>query len=66
LATLWRRASAQPPASRRWAAIGIGGYVALCVLLFVYFFPIWNGLPITWQQWESRMWLQGPIEHGWI
>jgi len=66
LLTLWRRANAPGAGWRTLAAIGIGGYLALCICTFVYFFPIWNGTPITWQQWESRMWLQGPIEHGWI
>jgi dolichyl-phosphate-mannose--protein O-mannosyl transferase len=66
LLTLWRRANAPGSTARTWTAVGIGGYLALCILMFAYFFPIWSATPITWQQWESRMWLQGPIEHGWI
>ncbi len=66
LLTLWRRAVAAGDVSKTWAAIGIGGYLALCVALFIYFMPILNGSPITWTQWDSRMWIQGPIEHGWI
>ena len=48
------------------SAIGGGAYLCMCVGLFLYFFPIWSGIPITWPQWVARMWLQGPIEHGWI
>ncbi|HET9343516.1 MAG TPA: phospholipid carrier-dependent glycosyltransferase [Candidatus Eremiobacteraceae bacterium] len=63
---IWRRASEAGPTTRNWAAAGIGAYVLLCIGLFFYFLPIWNGTPIPWQAWESRMWIQGPIVHGWI
>lgn len=66
LLTQWRRASAAGGTTRTWTAIGIGLYLFACVALFFYFLPIWNGTPITWPQWISRMWIQGPIEHGWI
>jgi Gpi18-like mannosyltransferase len=45
-----------------WAA----GYLALCIWGFLYFLPIWNDRTITWTQWIGRMWIQGPIVHGWI
>jgi len=64
--SFWRKASQAGPTTRNWAAAGIGAYVLLCVGLFFYFLPIWNGTPIPWLQWEARMWIQGPIEHGWI
>lgn len=64
--TVWRNAAKSGVTSRNWATAGIGAYVALCAALFLYFLPIWNGAPIPWQSWENRMWIQGPIEHGWI
>jgi len=66
LLTIWRRSSAAGTTTRNWAAAGIGAYLALCIGLFVYFLPIWNATPIPWAEWISRMWIQGPIEHGWI
>lgn len=46
----------------------IGVYLAVCLLLFVYFFPILSAQHITYQQWMARMWLpQGaPNWWGWI
>ncbi|HYK53634.1 MAG TPA: phospholipid carrier-dependent glycosyltransferase [Candidatus Eremiobacteraceae bacterium] len=66
LLNIHRRASEAGPTTRNWAAAGIGVYMLLCIGLFFYFLPIWNGTPIPWQQWENRMWIQGPIVHGWI
>ena len=66
IVTMWRNAAASSAASKNWATAGAGAYVALCAALFIYFLPIWNGSPIPWQAWENRMWIQGPIVHGWI
>lgn len=64
--TIWRNAAASGVTAKNWATAGVGAYVVLCAALFLYFLPIWNGTPIPWQAWENRMWIQGPIVHGWI
>jgi dolichyl-phosphate-mannose--protein O-mannosyl transferase len=28
------------------------------LLTFVFFYPLWTGLPITGDAWSHRMWLQ--------
>ena len=66
IVTLLRRSAAQGDGVATWTKAGVGAYLVLCVGLFLYFLPIWNGTPIAWQQWIDRMWIQGPIEHGWI
>ena len=46
----------------------IGAYLALCVVLFVFFFPLLSGAHITYAQWMTRMWLPkgAPNWYGWI
>jgi hypothetical protein len=43
-----------------------GGYLAACIVFFIYFLPIWDADHISWTAWINRMWIQGPIVHGWI
>jgi Gpi18-like mannosyltransferase len=43
--------------SARWlGGLGVGAYVALAGLAFVYFYPILANHPITWSAWHQRMW----------
>lgn len=46
--------------------IAAGVYLAACLVLFVYFFPIWSGGPITWSAWYQRMWIPKGAPIGWI
>ncbi len=39
-----------------WPRLAVGGYLALVVVLFVFFFPILAGLHVTWNVWDARMW----------
>ena len=64
LLRLWQRGSATGNATA--AGMGIGAYLALCIALFVYFFPIWSAVPISWQQWNDRMWIHSGVGNGWI
>jgi len=52
---------------RSWTPAALGAaYLALCVWGFLFFLPVWDADHITWTQWWDRMWIQGPIVHGWI
>ncbi|MDQ6747591.1 MAG: hypothetical protein M3010_05725, partial [Candidatus Dormibacteraeota bacterium] len=31
-------------------------YLALVVLAFVFFYPLWAGVPVTGDQWTQRIW----------
>jgi dolichyl-phosphate-mannose-protein mannosyltransferase len=46
----WRKGAA-------WRATAIA-YVAIVVAAFVFFYPIWTGLPLTPQAFEWRIWLE--------
>jgi dolichyl-phosphate-mannose-protein mannosyltransferase len=43
-----------PPLEGRQLAIA---YLALAILVFVFFYPLWTGLPLTGDQWNQRIWL---------
>lgn len=50
-----------PAAARRRRVVGaviVGVYVALVVLNFAYFWPIYTDQVLTWSDWWQRMWLQ--------
>jgi dolichyl-phosphate-mannose-protein mannosyltransferase len=48
----------QPTTDRRLiGAIIVGAYVLLVAACFAYFYPIYAGGQLTYQQWWSRMWL---------
>jgi dolichyl-phosphate-mannose--protein O-mannosyl transferase len=38
------------------------GYLVLVVLVFVFFYPVWAGVPVTADQWLQRMWLNLPTD----
>ena len=40
-----------------WLVPYVVGYIAASVGAFAYFYPIYTGQNITYQQWLSRMWL---------
>ena len=46
---------------RRWGAAAVGGYTALAVAAFAYFYPILAAVTIPLSQWQERMWL-----HSWV
>jgi dolichyl-phosphate-mannose-protein mannosyltransferase len=48
-AAAWRR--------RRWGIAGISTYLALCIVDFVWMWPIFTGGLLTYSQWHARMWL---------
>ncbi len=41
-------------------------FAAAAVVLFIYFFPVWTGIPIERSGYYARMWLQGPGIRNWI
>jgi dolichyl-phosphate-mannose--protein O-mannosyl transferase len=41
-------------------------FLATALLLFLYYFPVWVGLPITRSGYYARMWLEGPGLQNWI
>ncbi len=45
------------PTRRRWGAIAAGGAVLLTVIAAWWFYPIWTGLPVSYEQWTWRMWM---------
>jgi dolichyl-phosphate-mannose-protein mannosyltransferase len=42
---------------RMWGSVGAGTLVLLIAWNFIYFFPIFTGLPISHDAWKARMWL---------
>jgi len=41
-------------------------YVIVALILFVYYFPIWVGIPISRDGYYARMWLQAGGLRNWI
>ena len=41
-------------------------YVTVALILFVYYFPIWVGIPISRDGYYARMWLQAGGLRNWI
>ena len=41
-------------------------FVAVALILFVYYFPIWVGMPISRDGYYARMWLQAAGLRNWI
>ncbi|WGW12849.1 glycosyltransferase family 39 protein [Saxibacter everestensis] len=56
---LLRRFTARPapPARRLWGALAAGLIVAIIVITFAYFYPIYSAQVIPYQSWNERMWL---------
>jgi dolichyl-phosphate-mannose--protein O-mannosyl transferase len=41
----------------RWlGTLGVGAYVVVAALGFIYFYPILAAYPISWAAWHQRMW----------
>ena len=36
------------------------GYLGVVLLTFVFFYPLWSGMPITGDSWNQRIWFQLP------
>lgn len=47
----------------KWLCVS---FLAVALVLFVYFFPVWTGLSIQRAGYYARMWLQGPGLRNWI
>lgn len=45
-----------PARRRRWGVALTGGYVVLCVAVFVFWWPILTAQVIPFQQWQWHMW----------
>lgn len=60
----WANNAASPKTVR---AIVLG-YLAACVLSFIFFMPILDGAHMTWKQWDARIWYKDGVPHpyGWI
>ncbi len=46
-----------PPSRRLTGALVAGGFVVVAVLVSAFFWPVWTGETIPYQQWQMRMWL---------
>ena len=46
----------------------VAGYLAACLISFIFFLPILDGQKITWTQWDARIWYKDGVPHpyGWI
>ena len=53
----WRPAVVPDRHRRTWGAVAAGLYVAAVAVCFAYFYPIYVGESITYQEWYARMWL---------
>ncbi len=47
----------------KWLCVS---FLAVALVLFVYFFPVWTGFSIQRAGYYARMWLQGPGLRNWI
>jgi Gpi18-like mannosyltransferase/predicted membrane-bound dolichyl-phosphate-mannose-protein mannosyltransferase len=57
-------AGIEPP---RWAPRLVAvGFVGMATVLFIYYFPVWTGIPIERAGYYARMWLKGPGLRNWI
>ncbi len=54
---VWNRYKDRDDTSRIAAGVGIGAYVALVALLFVFFYPVLAAQPLSWTGWHERMWI---------
>jgi dolichyl-phosphate-mannose--protein O-mannosyl transferase len=58
LQRLWEWGKRQTQPGGRWmGGLAVGGYLALAVGAFVYFYPILAAHPISWNAWHHRMWI---------
>ncbi len=55
LQRVWRMASGAVQ-TFAWPRLVVGGYCALVIGLFIFFYPILAGLHVTWNVWDARMW----------
>jgi dolichyl-phosphate-mannose--protein O-mannosyl transferase len=59
LQRVWRYGEtlvAQSKSRWTWPKLAVGGYLALVLYLFVFFYPVWAGLHVPWNVWDARMW----------
>jgi dolichyl-phosphate-mannose--protein O-mannosyl transferase/Gpi18-like mannosyltransferase len=56
LQQLWEYAKTRDVATQRWAMAGIAGVVAVTAGAFIFFYPVLAAVPMTWAQWNLRMW----------
>ena len=57
LQRIWNWGEASP--ETKWLGRAfVCAYVGLVVAAFIWFYPILAGVPIPWDQWNARMWLQ--------
>jgi len=48
-----------------WPKLAVGGYLALVVGLFAFFFPILAGSHVPWNVWDARMW-HALMKNQWV
>ncbi len=66
LLRIWKAAE-KLPSARATKAVVIG-YLAACLLSFIFFLPILDGQKMTWKAWDARIWYKDGVPHpyGWI
>jgi dolichyl-phosphate-mannose--protein O-mannosyl transferase len=57
---IWERAQVSPE-HRQLAKWGIGAFLALTLVMFVYFYPILAADPISYATLQDRLWF-----HHWV
>jgi dolichyl-phosphate-mannose--protein O-mannosyl transferase/Gpi18-like mannosyltransferase len=56
LQQIWEYARKRDVATQRWAIAGIATVVVVIAGAFVFFYPVLAAVPMTWTQWNLRMW----------
>ena len=59
----WIPLRRQPKLSGRYICVA---FLACALAIFIYYLPVWIGLPITRAGYYARMWLEGPGLRNWI
>jgi dolichyl-phosphate-mannose--protein O-mannosyl transferase len=39
------------------AALPVYAFLALVVCFFLYFYPLWTGLPLSYDSWTEHIWV---------
>lgn len=57
----YRRAAAAESGRTRWVALPVTGFVVLVIAAFVFFYPLWTDVLLSYDTWRQRIWLPGWI-----
>jgi dolichyl-phosphate-mannose--protein O-mannosyl transferase len=63
LVIAWLPLRRNPKLSGRYVCVA---FLACALAAFIYYLPVWLGLPIAREGYYARMWLEGPGIRNWI